>query len=191
MRDRRELHAALGGGGDVARARLAEQGADAHILVDAELAERASDLEGASDAVLGDAVGGHAGDGLALEGDLAGARLEIAGHEVEQRRLPRAIGADDAGDRSRLDGERHVGDRRQAAEVLGQVLDGEDAHDAALRFRSPRTPPGAIRISRTSSRPVAKRWKSSRRPRSTWVMKTSAKAPITGPNSVRMPPRSE
>src|SRR5213078_2538457 len=105
-----------------------------------------------------------------------------------------------AGDRACLDGKRHVGDRRQAAEVLRQPLDGEDAHvlltsadrrlNEKLRAR-PITPPGAASTSRTSSRPVANRWKSSSRLRMTWVMNTSAKAPITGPNCVPMPPSSE
>src|SRR5581483_5853836 len=125
--------------------------------------------------------------------DLAGGRREVAGDQVEQRRLAGAVGPDDAGDRALGDREGDLADRRQAAEVLGQVADLEQAHAGfrRRRFSRPFTPPGAIRISSTSSSPVANRWKSSRRPRITWVMKTSSPAPITGPNSVPMPPSSE
>ena len=58
-------------------------------------------------------------------------------------------------------------------------------------FAKPSTPPGAASTSTTSNRPVANRWKSSSRASTTWVMNTSMKAPITGPNSVPRPPSSE
>src|SRR5437870_6624287 len=50
--------------------------------------------------------------------DRAARRLRRAGHELEQRRLPRSVRADDAEGLTRLDGERHVlqrldGDRRR------------------------------------------------------------------------------
>ena len=106
---------------DIARAGLAEQRADADVLEHAEIAERAGDLEGAGDAELGDAVGRHAGDALVLEPDLAGGRRQVAGDQVEHRRLAGAVGADDAGDRAGRDRERDVADRRQPAEVLRQA----------------------------------------------------------------------
>src|SRR4029453_5751582 len=74
----------------------------------------------------GNAVGRETGDRLLLEGDLAGGRREIARHQVEQGRLAGAVGADDAGDRARLDGEGDVGDGEQAAEALAQRLDTQD-----------------------------------------------------------------
>ena len=122
MGDGCDLHAAPGRGLHVARPGLAEQRADADVLEDAEVAERLGDLEGARDAQLRDLVGGETGDPAILEAHCARGGRQVAGDQVEQRRFPRAVGADDAGDRARLDGERDVGDGSQAAEVLRQLV---------------------------------------------------------------------
>jgi len=145
-----------------------------------------------------------AGDRPAVELDRAGTRRQIAGHQVEQRRFAGAVGADDAGDRTGLDRERNVGHRRRPRKFFDSPSTRRIG--AALIARAPRRGrrraaarcgPGPARRPAprareiTSSRPVANRWKSSSRPRITWVMNTSMKAPITGPNSVPMPPSRE
>src|SRR4029434_9284626 len=103
----------------------------------------------------------------------AGARREIARYQVEEGRFTGAVGTDDAGDRACLDRKGDIRDRRKAAEILRQLVEGEDAHVAFRRrsekaCTSPSTPPGAVSTSATSNSPVANRWKSSRRASTTW-----------------------
>src|SRR5690606_25131682 len=56
------------------------------------------------------------------EDDAAAVGHDIAGHQVEERRLAGAIGADEARDRAALDPERTIVHRRKPAEMLRDVL---------------------------------------------------------------------
>ncbi len=89
---------------------------------------------------------------LAIEQrDRAAVGLELAGDEVEQRRLAGAVGADDEAALARLDGEIDGGGDAQAAEGFLERADGERAHRSpfaatgAGRGRSARTPQRASR----------------------------------------------
>ena len=57
--------------------------------------------------------------GLALERHGSGGRVDDPGDDVEERRLARAVGADDADDAAGRDVQVDVADRHQAAEPLG------------------------------------------------------------------------
>ena len=100
--------------------------ADQHVLDRRHVREQADVLERAADAGSRDAV--HAaGRRRARRGtDLAGGRLVEAGQDVEERRLPGAVRADDADDRLLLDVEADVVERDQPLEGLRHVADGEN-----------------------------------------------------------------
>ena len=74
----------------------------------------------------------HAGDGVAVEAHLTRARLKLAEDAVEQRRLARAVRADDAEDLALVHVERHAFDRVNAAELLGEIADFEHSHHATF-----------------------------------------------------------
>ena len=61
---------------------------------------------------------------LAVEGDRAAVGLEQAEQAVEERRLARAVGPDEADDLPRADLEAHLVERGDAREVLGDRLRG-------------------------------------------------------------------
>src|SRR5262249_3439723 len=99
-----------------------------------------------------------------------GGRTHEPGHDVEERRLPRAVRPDQAARTARED-HRHPVDRRHAAETDGQVLDLDHAGlpllaAQRLSLKSSRArffmsfgnctarPPGAVRI--TGRRPTPK-----------------------------------
>jgi hypothetical protein len=108
-------------------ARIAVQMAPDHdVLERRHVEEDLQVLEGARDAASR-ALGGRAlRHVLACEHDPAGGRRVDAVDQVEQRRLARAIRADDRVDLALRDREvelRHGGD---AAEALGQALDREE-----------------------------------------------------------------
>jgi hypothetical protein len=64
----------------------------------------------------------------ALPQQLAGDRVVLAGEELEQRRLPRAVAPDDADLLAAFDGERHVVEQHRPAEVHRDVGEGEQRH---------------------------------------------------------------
>src|SRR5205085_1016492 len=88
-------------------------------------------LEGAADAALGHDVRRAACEVLAVEDDAAVSRLVDAGDHVEEGRLPGAVRADQAEDRTARDDEVDVVDRHEPAELLPQRLDDEQrlVHD--------------------------------------------------------------
>ena len=99
-----------------------------HLRIDPRL------LEGAQQAQAGDPRDPQFRDLLALEPDRAGIDGVIADDRVEQRRLARAVGADQAGDPpfGHIEGDIVVGD--DAAEGLGDAFDLDHlAHSAAPR----------------------------------------------------------
>src|SRR5439155_17690252 len=143
---------------------------DEHVLPHRHLAEDARDLERPGQAALGDPVRRPAGDGLALEYDVAPVRIEHACDEIEERRLARAIGANQAGNLACLDPEGRAVHGRDAAERLPHPLDAEDvghqirqARGTQPRLRKRFTiPPGMKSTTRTISAPYAAWWKSGR-----------------------------
>ena len=68
----------------------------------------------------------------AIEGDGAGVRLQTAADQIEERALAGAVRADDRGERAGREGDRDVGDGRDAAEGFMQTLDLE--HGVSSRF---------------------------------------------------------
>src|SRR6185312_9193994 len=118
--------------------------------------EQGDDLISAREAAMRAAAARQAGDVFAEEPDAAAIRPELAGDEVEQRRLARAVGADDQAALARRDIEVHIGGDTQAAEGFDQVAQLERAHPAlpppvrsAAAARGPRRRDQAHRHSRT------------------------------------------
>ena len=119
----------------------AERPADQQVLEHGHPAEGVRDLVRATDPGSASEVGRQAGDVLAREHDPAGVRRQTPGNQVEERALPRPVGADDAERLALL--QRHVEriDHEERAEALGQVLDREDrAHGTARPSTRPSGP---------------------------------------------------
>ena len=104
--------------------------ADQHVLDRRQVREDPRELEGPPDALSADAVRTEADEALAAKADVAAVRRQRAGDAVEQRRLPRAVGADQPDDLTSFDLEIDAIERGEAAEVLGHVHDFEQAHGA-------------------------------------------------------------
>jgi len=100
---------------------------DQHVLQHRQLAEEAQVLEGACDAQSRHLEGGACGDILTLELDCAAARAVNAGDDVKERCLAGAVRADHAMDLTLAHLERHCAQRRQASELLTDLLDPQ--HD--------------------------------------------------------------
>ena len=81
-----------------ARAAMAQMRADQDVFAHRQAGERLHDLEGARDAAPRQPMRRLAGDVLAGIADRAGARLEEAGDDGEQRGLAGAVRADQRGD---------------------------------------------------------------------------------------------
>jgi len=76
---------------------------------------------------------------IGAETDLAAVGGREAADNVEERRLARAVGADEPRDRAFPDGERAAGERLDAAEALGDAGDGEElTRDRVPRARGAR-----------------------------------------------------
>ena len=66
----------------------------------------------------------QAGDILAIEDHAAGGRAVKPGNNIEKGCLAGAIRADQSGDRSGLDGQRHIVDGLDSPEIFGKVFNG-------------------------------------------------------------------
>src|SRR5690606_17794843 len=77
--------------------------------------------EGTHEALAGNHVGRQAIDALAVEDDGAAGWLEKAGDEVERGRLPRAVGANQAGNGAPADAKATVIDRPHPTEHSGEI----------------------------------------------------------------------
>jgi hypothetical protein len=88
-------------------------------------AEQREVLERAADAHRRDPVHRHVGEGLAVEQDPSGAGLIEPRQAVEQRRLARAVGPDQAADLTFSDVEGHAVEGHDAAEPYRDALDGQ------------------------------------------------------------------
>ena len=98
---------------------------DEDVLERGHVLEEPDVLERAAHAALRDRMRRLAGDVLAREDDLPRRGLVDAGEHVEERRLPRAVRADEADDRALGDGEVDVVHGGQAAELLAHALGGQ------------------------------------------------------------------
>src|SRR5262249_40681493 len=102
--------------------------ADEEVLQDARMLEELDVLKGAGDAAAGDLVRRRAGDVLVLEDDAPRRALVDAAHQVEDRALAGAVGADDGEDLALLHLEADAVDRLDAAEMDGEILRREEGH---------------------------------------------------------------
>src|SRR2546421_1818120 len=109
-----------------------------------QLGKDADDLARAADAAAGDLPGLEAVDPLAAKAHAAGVEALEPGDAVEERRLARAVGADEAVDAPGLERERDVVDGGHAAEALAYPLDREHGRH--------RYAPGRLAYSRYPSR---------------------------------------
>jgi hypothetical protein len=92
-----------------------------HVLEDGEAREDVGALEGATHAEPAEIVRRDAGDVAVLEDHLARVGPEMAGDEVEERRLARAVRPDDRADRARRHREAHPAHRQEAVEALREA----------------------------------------------------------------------
>ena len=97
----------------------------AEVLADRQVAEDLHRLEGAADPAARDLVGGEAVDALAVVEDRPLVGPQETGHQVEDRALAGAVGADEAHHGAGRDVERAGGDRAEAAEPLAEAGEGE------------------------------------------------------------------
>ena len=91
------------------------------ILERAEFGEDIAVLERAADAEPRHALGARGAQRLAAERNRAGARPQLAGEQIDQRRFARAVGADERVNLAALELERHAVDRDQASEAARQL----------------------------------------------------------------------
>src|SRR5438093_237676 len=96
---------------------VAESHHERHVVLD--------DEEGAPDSAARDLMGGEPVDALAVVEDTAFVRPKQAGDQVEDRALPRAVGADEAHHGAGRDLERARADGAEAAEPLAHSGEGE------------------------------------------------------------------
>src|SRR5881409_2628755 len=107
--------------------RLSQRAArdDEQVLQRRQLGEDADDLEGAADTAARDLPRLETVQALAAKAHAAGVELLDAGDAVEEGRLARPVGADQAVDATGLEGERDVVDGGHATEALPHALHRE------------------------------------------------------------------
>jgi hypothetical protein len=136
-------------------AALGDAAGDEQIVGDAQAGEDLRHLERARDAGGDDGARRQRGDVAAEEGDAAGARLQIAGDEVDEGCLAGPVGADDADALALGDADIDVVGGDDRAETLVEADDVEQrAHGVAVRrarrragrWNSDHTPCGRKRI---------------------------------------------
>ncbi len=106
-------------------AMMAEEGR-LHVLENREPAEDAGDLERAADPAPAEILGGEPAHLLAPEVDLARVVREVARDQVEEGRLPGAVGADDGAQVAVGHVQIHPVHGLEASEVLLQAHRLED-----------------------------------------------------------------
>src|SRR6185437_13318404 len=106
------------------------------VLFHGQIQEKAQRLEGARDPAARDLVRLEAEDRLPLEANVPGVGLVDARHEVEQRRLARAVRPDHADDLALVDVQVEPVDAREAAEVLRHALDLEQPGHQTISTRA-------------------------------------------------------
>ena len=98
------------------------------VLPRGQAPERLEPLERAADPEPGPLMGLAARDVATVELDPARVRPEQPGDDVEQRRLARPVGADQPGDVTDLDVDRHLAEGLQAAEADRHLAYVEEGH---------------------------------------------------------------
>ncbi len=113
-----------------------------HVVEHAHHVQRLRQLERPHEPAAGDRVGRQVVDRPAVEPDGAAACALEAGDDVEERRLARAVRADQRRDRAALDAEARAVHGADAAEALLDALDLEDGvtHRAASPASCRRSP---------------------------------------------------
>src|SRR5581483_5187756 len=114
------------------------------------------DLKGAADAAGADLIGAEPVDARAVEPDGARVRRERAGDHVEQRRLARAVGADQRGDRARFDLEGNPGDGAKTAKGFFHAVEAQQRihfPGLSLRASAGQTPCGRNTMTASSTIP--------------------------------------
>src|SRR5688572_28032161 len=101
---------------------------------------------------MGDAMRARAGDLSAIQEDAARARREGPGEEIEERRLARAVRADDRVQAARRDRQAHVLHRGQRAEGFAEIFCFEECH-FTRRVQASTTPPRKKRTTITNATP--------------------------------------
>src|SRR3972149_10862169 len=107
------------------------------VLQCGQMGEGAEGREGAGNAEGVRVVGPAPANFSAVEGEMSGGGPVQAGHQVEEGRLARTVGPDEAPDLALPDGEIDLVDSDEAAEPLGDLLGFQQGHRAA---DSPPTP---------------------------------------------------
>ena len=97
--------------------------ADHDVIQRGHAAERLHNLVGAHKAFAAQAPRLHAGNVLCVEGHFAGGWREEAGNQVEERRLPGAVRADQGVDLAFFDRHGKVIDCLESAKVFGKMFD--------------------------------------------------------------------
>jgi hypothetical protein len=124
------------------------------VLLDGHVEEEPQRLERARDAELGDPVRLEPDDVPPVEEDVAAVGRVDPGDEVEERRLPGAVGADHAHDLALVDPEVEPVDHLQPSEGLAHALELEQGHQIGFSTRGvPRRPCGRLVIIATRMAP--------------------------------------
>ena len=136
---------------------------EGHCVQRGDLGKERVDLEGAHQPAPHAGGGRLCGDVVAIEQDLPGVGLQHARQEVDQRRLARAIGADEGVALALGQGKGDVAGDHQRAERLVDPLSGEGGghesrcHDlGASREAPPSSPLGRNTTTAISSMPIQK-----------------------------------
>src|SRR6185369_7777165 len=91
------------------------------------------------------------GDVAALEQDPAAVRRQGARHAIDERRLARAVRADEAQSLARPDLNRDAVERQEAAEALGDAVELERGPRRAQARRHPRSRARTVSRTRAST----------------------------------------
>ena len=93
----------------------------ADIVLDIEAAEDRAFLRKIADAELGSAIHRECGDVLPVERDFTGVRIDQSRHDVERRRFPRAVRAEQGHGLAAVDGQRHIAQDGAFLVTFGQM----------------------------------------------------------------------
>src|SRR5438552_1133809 len=130
---------------------------DHQVFEDRHRREDLRHLERAAHTEPGDLARREADELLAAKADRASARVRVTGDEVDERRLARAVGADDGDDLLGRDGDVDVAGGHDLIEQLRESahLQHRRARHARARFRSSadQSPPGRRRMIASSATP--------------------------------------
>ena len=102
--------------------------ADEQVFEDRHVLEEHDVLEGARDSEAHDPVRGRSSQVLAVEDDATAVRLIQPRDEIEERRLPSAVGPDQPDDLPLLQRKRDIGEGHDPAETPRDILDRQKRH---------------------------------------------------------------